>query len=597
MTATIVHYIDTSEFGGAERSLLHLLGALDRARFRSVLLHPDESGLEPLVAGAHAAGVETRVVPFAPGLRGGIHIPHLRRAIASHEAAVFHAHLNWPLACTAGILAAAWQRVPAIVATVQLFSPLPGARSLALQARIVTRSVGRYVAVSRSVAHRMHAELGVPLDRIDIVHNGLPIGASPTPDPEVRREMAGGCERPVVLALARLHPQKGLATLLRAAAELSGVAFAIAGDGPERQALESEARHLGIADRISFLGFRRDTAFLLASADAFVLPSEYEGLPLALLEAMAAGTPVVAAAIPGVDEVVTDGVTGLLFPAGDADALARSIRRVVADAGLANRLADNGAAHVRACFTAERMAGAVMETYERLLARTNGLDDAGERTGRIAFGDLRRTTPFSRVFGFDRGAPVDRHYIEGFLAAHASDIRGRVLEVKDAAYTRRFGGGRVTMSDVLDIDASNRDATIIDDLTSGEELPSNSFDCVLLTQTLHLIFDAEAAVRTIQRVLKPGGVLLLTVPGITQIPRAEAGSWYWSFSEIAVATLVRRAFAADEVEVRSYGNVLAATAFLYGLAAEELRVEELDAVDPDYPVTVAVRAVKAEGSA
>jgi SAM-dependent methyltransferase len=203
--------------------------------------------------------------------------------------------------------------------------------------------------------------------------------------------------------------------------------------------------------------------------------------------------------------------------------------------------------------------------------------------------------PLSRVFGFDRGSPVDRRYIEAFLALHAADIHGRVLEVKDDSYTRRFGGSRVRVSDVLDIDPANDGATVIDDLAVGARLPSNAFDCVLLTQTLHLIFDVSAAAATLHRILRPGGVLLLTVPGITQIPRADAASWYWSFSERAADRLFRTVFPAEGVHVTSYGNVLAATAFLYGIASHELLPDELDAADPEYPVTIAVRAVKEGG--
>jgi len=232
-----------------------------------------------------------------------------------------------------------------------------------------------------------------------------------------------------------------------------------------------------------------------------------------------------------------------------------------------------------------RQAGS--SALKRIVSRLLG------RTPSVSLGDLRRVTPLSREFGFDRGAPVDRRYIEGFLTRHAGDIRGRVLEVKDAAYTRRFGGARVEVSDVLDVDPTNRDATLIDDLTTGERLPSDAFDCIVLTQTLHLIFDVHAAARTLHRVLKPGGVLLLTVPGITQIPRAEASYWYWSFSSLAADRLFRGTFVEGTVDVASHGNVLAATAFLYGLAERELRDEELDANDPDYPVTITVRAVKA----
>ena len=210
--------------------------------------------------------------------------------------------------------------------------------------------------------------------------------------------------------------------------------------------------------------------------------------------------------------------------------------------------------------------------------------------------DFRRTTPVSREFGFDRGTPVDRRYIDGFLARNAADIHGHVLEIKDDSYTRRFGAKRVLVSQVLDVDPHNGRATIIDDLTSGTRLPSDTFDCVILTQTLQLIFEVRAALDTVHRILKPGGVALITVPGITQVPRAEAGSWYWSFTELAVRRLCDAVFRDGTITIQVFGNVLAATAFLHGLAMHELRDDELDAVDPEYPVIVTVRAVKAGGS-
>ena len=210
----------------------------------------------------------------------------------------------------------------------------------------------------------------------------------------------------------------------------------------------------------------------------------------------------------------------------------------------------------------------------------------------VSLGDLRRVTPLSRVFGFDRGGPVDRRYIEAFLTRNSGDVRGRVLEVKDDSYTRRFGGSRVTSSDVLDIHPGNACATFIDDLAAGTQLPTDAFDCIVLTQTLQLVFDVRAAIQTVHRILKPGGVALVTVPGITQIPRAEAPSWYWSFTESSARRLFETAFRNGQVSIETHGNVLAAAAFLYGLAAQELHDDEMDAVDPDYPVTIAIRAAK-----
>jgi glycosyltransferase involved in cell wall biosynthesis len=215
---------------------------------------------------------------------------------------------------------------------------------------------------------------------------------------------------------------------------------------------------------------------------------------------------------------------------------------------------------------------------------------------RVRFGDLHRLTPVSTCFGFDRGLPVDRYYIERFLARHATEIAGRVLEIGDAEYTGKFGGARVSRSDVLHVHQGNPRATIVGDLTDATVLPENAFDCIVLTQTLQLIFDVPLAIARIHRALAPGGVALVTAPGISQLDRGEwAQTWFWSFTPLAMRRLFGAVFGADAVAVECYGNVFAATAFLQGLAVEELQTGDLDPVDAAYPVVVAVRARKGSG--
>jgi glycosyltransferase involved in cell wall biosynthesis/peptidoglycan/xylan/chitin deacetylase (PgdA/CDA1 family)/SAM-dependent methyltransferase len=215
--------------------------------------------------------------------------------------------------------------------------------------------------------------------------------------------------------------------------------------------------------------------------------------------------------------------------------------------------------------------------------------------GKAHFGDLRRLTPISSNWGLDRGRPIDRYYVENFLAQHASIIRGRVLEIGDNSYTKVFGGDRVAISDVLHVTEGNPMATIVGDLTRADHIPSDSFDCIILTQTLQLIYDARAALETLHRILKPDGVLLATFPGITQIARDEwAASWYWHFTTLSARRLFEEVFARSNVQIQCYGNVLASTAFLYGLAVDELDKEELDYRDPDYELLIAVKAVKAK---
>jgi SAM-dependent methyltransferase len=219
---------------------------------------------------------------------------------------------------------------------------------------------------------------------------------------------------------------------------------------------------------------------------------------------------------------------------------------------------------------------------------------AGTTVESVDWGSLRRLTPISAVFGLDRGGCIDRYYIERFLGEHAADVRGRVLEVAEDTYTRRFGGDRASRSDVLQVPPGNRRATIVGDLTDGAGLESDSFDCVILTQTLLVIYDIHAALRTLHRILRPGGTVLATVPGISQISRYDMERWgdYWRFTTLSAQRLFEEVFPAEMVAVESHGNVLVAAAFLYGLAVEDLRPAELETNDPDYQLLITIRAVK-----
>lgn len=214
--------------------------------------------------------------------------------------------------------------------------------------------------------------------------------------------------------------------------------------------------------------------------------------------------------------------------------------------------------------------------------------------GWVRFGNFRRVKPISTVFGFDRGLPIDRYYIEGFLSANRSDIQGNVLEVAENKYTLMFGGERVSRSDVLHVCEGNPNATIVADLTSGDTLPSQYFDCVILTQTLQFIYELRAAIRTLHRILKPGGVLLATCPGISQISRYDMDRWgdHWRFTTLSARKLFEEVFSPSEIRIESYGNVLAAASLLQGLAVEDLRRDELENHDADYELIVAIRAVK-----
>jgi SAM-dependent methyltransferase len=179
--------------------------------------------------------------------------------------------------------------------------------------------------------------------------------------------------------------------------------------------------------------------------------------------------------------------------------------------------------------------------------------------GLVHFGDLRRLDPLSRDWGVERGGPVDRYFVERFLEANRSAIRGRVVAV--AA-----------------------------DFASVDPLPSNAFDCVLSVHGLQFVYDVRAMARALHRALKPGGVALVTVPGISRIDHRTG--WHWTFTALSMRRLFGTHFPSDGLQVETHGNVLAAAAFLYGIGHPELAAEELDHRDPDYEMVITLKARK-----
>lgn len=211
---------------------------------------------------------------------------------------------------------------------------------------------------------------------------------------------------------------------------------------------------------------------------------------------------------------------------------------------------------------------------------------------RVRWGNLRKQKPVSDRFGFDRGTPIDRHYTDAFLATHARDVRGVVGEIADDAYARRYGSPLVERVEIIDVDASNPRATIIADLANEDELPASAFDCLIVTQTLQYTADPLAALRNCAAALRPGGTLLLAVPALTPHDAIEPDdSDRWRFWPAGLRSLVEEAFPNTVIEVEAHGNLVVATAFLQGIAAEELRPAELAAHDMRYPIVVHARVV------
>lgn len=205
----------------------------------------------------------------------------------------------------------------------------------------------------------------------------------------------------------------------------------------------------------------------------------------------------------------------------------------------------------------------------------------------------RRLTPVSKDWGLDRGLPIDRYYIEKFLAENESAIRGRVLEFHDSRYATRYGVGKTNSVDVLSISAENRRASIVADISKQTNLPLEAFDCIICTQTLQYIYDCRAAIASLNAMLKRDGVLLATMPGITKTEFGEVNySWAWNFTSPSAKRAFEECFPPENVQVRVFGNVLSSISFLHGFATQELTKEELDYRDAEYEVIIAVRADK-----
>lgn len=216
------------------------------------------------------------------------------------------------------------------------------------------------------------------------------------------------------------------------------------------------------------------------------------------------------------------------------------------------------------------------------------------RVGHIDWGDFDRTRPINANWGYERGTPIDRYYIGRFLQKNAEYIRGRVLEVAGNEYTEKYGGDRVERSDVLHPTEGNPRATIIADLEEPSQLTNELFDCIVCTQTLQLVFDVNTAMANLYRFLKPGGVLLMSVPGISQICREDMGiaGDYWRFTAAALQRLVEVWFPTDAVHIESHGNVKASIGFLHGISETEVPQEELLENDPQFQLLLTAVARK-----
>ena len=360
----ILYLITDLDVGGAERVLLETVRRLDRSCF-----HPSVCSLAP--AGALAEEFAGLGVPvFDLGLRGFHDLARasgaLLHLLRRQRFDVLHSHLFH--ANVLGRLTAWRAGVPVVVSTIHVAEPR---RWHLVLERWTAPLATQLVAVSAGVRAHMVERARLRAERILVIPNGVDVSRFSLARGEFRRRegIPAGCT--LITTIGRLDTQKGFPYLLEAAREVAlrhpDVCFLVVGEGPRRRDLVSLRDRLGLKERVRFLGFRTDVPQILADSDLFVLPSLWEGFPIALLEAMAAGLPVVATDVPGVAEVVTDGETGLVVPRKDVGALAEALCRLLDDADLRRWLARAGQRKVEREFGWEKVVAATMSLYERLL--------------------------------------------------------------------------------------------------------------------------------------------------------------------------------------------------------------------------------------
>ncbi len=372
MAVPVLHVVDTLGFGGAERFLVGLVRHLDPKRFRPIVAWWSAPGpfAEDLTkAGIHVVGI---------GARGHRDLRALKRLVAlmrEEHVRIVHTHLF--VDSFYGRVAALLAGVPVRVVTQQNAYDDPALRLPAWQIwanRAFVPVTQQFVAVSRAAGDYLHNVEWVPRRKIRVIPNAIepPGVVSETEGRALRTQWAAdGGEGPLIGTVARLEPQKGLDTLIDAVAlmreRLPDLRCVLVGTGALEHTLRDHARARGVADHVIFAGTRKDIPAVLSALDVFVLPSRFEGLSLALLEAMAAGTPVVATPVSGTVEVVKEGETGLLAPVGDAVVLAERIEALLEQPGLARRLSEQARELVLRRYTIQAVAQAYMSIYEDLL--------------------------------------------------------------------------------------------------------------------------------------------------------------------------------------------------------------------------------------
>ena len=344
------------------------------------------------------------------------------------------------------------------------------------------------------------------------------------------------------------------------------------------------------SDAFLYLGDVREESILAAlysMADAVVLTHPESVFPQIGLESLSCGTPIVAFQEGCNGEIIQHEATGFLVREKSAEALAKGIAWLLSHGGA--QIQSSCRTYAETHFSSHNQARAYGTFYQQLMdnpAMTATMDKKDNNLLKIP------TEPVSRLFGFDRGKPVDRHFIENFLASHSHAIHGDVLEIGESTYTEQFAQGAFTpwMFHAQPIPG----AKFFGDLSGQHNLPENSFDAIICTQTLNFILEPFPALQALYNAIKPGGTLLITVAGLSQISRYDMDRWgdYWRFTDLSLRKFCEKAAPGAIIDVAPFGNVGAAKAFLDGLACEELDPTIFTRQDPDYQIIVSAHIVK-----
>jgi glycosyltransferase involved in cell wall biosynthesis len=366
----ILHFSNELHRGGAEEHFLQLLKRLDRSLFQPHLTCTPEmreelgSDLPPDVS---TCVVSVRKPSDFDGAR------RLAAYLRRHKIGILHSHMFW-----ASLHAAPVARicgVPVVIETPHLRELWRTGwfKSRFAVDRLAGRFVDRYIAVSKANRDYLVREKGLPARKVSVITNGCDLERfdyRPNQTADLRRNELGiGPEDPVLIVVARLEPQKGHEILLNAFPEVlqefpTAKLFCI-GEGSCRQGLEEQARTLGLEKVVKFVGFQSDVVSWFVMARASILPSYYEGLPLAAIESMAAAVPVVASNVDGIPEVVLNGVTGRTVRPGDSVALAHVIRELLRDPERTRRMGEMGRLHVWQNFDIRRQVELTEALYLR----------------------------------------------------------------------------------------------------------------------------------------------------------------------------------------------------------------------------------------